>query len=102
MSSGSDVSKSMRRIFSTPMSAATKIGEGIDLLVTMMAWGRKPKLDPASPRTLLEGELGNCAAPAVRSKARHDLSENPFRCQSRPHPVTGTTLPGKAGLEPFS
>src|SRR5271165_6700874 len=85
VSSGSEVSKSIRRIFWTPMRAATKIGEGTDLSVAMMAWGRNSKLDPAAPRTLrLEGDLGN--VPLPRLGERFDALRTRF-VADRPHPT---------------
>src|SRR5271154_3510230 len=76
----------IRRIFSTPMRAATKIGLGIDLSVTMMAWGRNPKIDPAAPRTSrLEGDLGNLLL--LRLGARHDSSANRFVADRRRIPL---------------
>jgi len=92
------VSKSMRRIFSTPTRAATKIGDGTDLSVRMIAWGRN-KLDPASPRTSpLECDLGNALLP--RLGARLTFLRTHF-VADRPHPTAGTTLPGMAGWRGF-
>ena len=66
------------------MTAATKIGDGTDLSVAMIAWGRNAKFDPSSPRTRLESGFGKLLLPAVRSKA--DASANPF-VANRPHPT---------------
>lgn len=83
------------KIFSTPMSAATKMGLGTDLSVAMIACGRNARLDPTSPRTRLEGDLGKVLL--LQLGARSDALRTGFVADLSRIPLKETTLPGMAG-----